>query len=181
MKKTCLLWVFFLCSLTCFAQPPAVVSTRTGQVKFFSSTPAEDIEAVNNEVNSKLSTSNGQIVFSVLIKGFRFRNALMQEHFNENYLESDQFPKADFKGNISNFNQLDFSKNGTHKVAVSGTITIHGVSQPITTEGNIEVKEGKITATSTFDLTLKDFNIKGMAIGNQVAKKVKVSLLCRYQ
>ncbi|MGV3767766.1 MAG: YceI family protein [Chitinophagaceae bacterium] len=181
MKKTCLLWVFFFCSLTCFAQLPTVMSTRNGQVKFFSSTPAEDIEAVNNEVNSKLSTSNGQIVFSVLIKGFRFRNALMQEHFNENYLESDKFPKADFKGTIANFNQLDLSKNGTHKVSVSGTITIHGTTKPLTAEGSLEVKEGQITAGSTFDLTLKDFNIKGMAIGNQVAKQVKVSLLCRYQ
>lgn len=84
--------------------------TKTGYIGFYSHTPVEDIKADNNQVASILDSQTGEMVFNVLIKSFVFEKALMQEHFNENYMESDKYPKASFKGKVSNLEKIDFSK-----------------------------------------------------------------------
>src|SRR5437764_415808 len=89
-------------------QAQKIYSAKAGKISFFSSAPLEDIEAKTSEVESKLAPANGQVVFMLLIKGFQFRNALMQQHFNEDYMESTKFPKSDFKGMITNIKEIDF-------------------------------------------------------------------------
>ena len=90
--------------------------TKNGFISFYGHTPMEDIKADNNQVASVLDISTGDLVFQVLIKSFHFDRALMEEHFNENYMESDKFPKASFKGKITNLQSVNFSKNGTYDV-----------------------------------------------------------------
>jgi polyisoprenoid-binding protein YceI len=99
------------------------------------------------------------MVFQALIKSFHFDRALMEEHFNENYMESDKFPKSVFKGKISNLKNVDFSKNGTYNVTVEGDLTIHDVTNKISTQGTIEVVSGGINANSKFKIVPEDYKI----------------------
>src|ERR1043165_7970394 len=111
--------------------------TRTGKITFFSATPLENIEAFNNEVAAVADASNGELVFQAPIKSFKFEKSMMQDHFNENYMESDKYPKADFKGRISNVGSVNFSKDGTYNVTANGKLTMHGVTRDITAPGTI--------------------------------------------
>src|SRR5688500_12626839 len=116
---------------------PGIVSAQTkfidrnGKASFFSSAPMEDIEAHNSQVVSILDMERGEIAVSMLMRSFNFKKALMEEHFNENYVESNRFPKASFKGKITNLDDIDFSKNGTYTLDVAGEITLHGVTKPL--------------------------------------------------
>jgi polyisoprenoid-binding protein YceI len=161
------------------AQSQTVYQTKSGMAKFYSAAPAENIEAINNLVDSKLAT-NGQVVFLIPIRGFVFKNALMQEHFNENYMESSKFPKAVFMGTISNLKDVEFTKDGSYNVTVSGDITIHGVKKNLSTQGTIEIKGGKVSSKSTFKINITDFGIKGNYIGEKIAKQVDVTIDCKY-
>jgi polyisoprenoid-binding protein YceI len=157
-----------------------IYSTKTGKISFFSSAPLEDIEAKTSEVESKFA-SNGQIVFTLLMKGFEFENQQMEDHFNEEYLESTKYPKADFKGNIINMNEIDLSKDGTYPAKVKGNLTIHGVTKEIATNGTIEVKGPKVIAKSKFDIALKDYNIGGALIGKKIANTIAITINCEYE
>ena len=179
MKKFILVMlVSVFCITKIYAQK--IYSTKTGSITFFSETPLEDIEAKNNGVESKLATSNGQIVFLLLIKGFQFDNRLMQEHFNENYMESDKYPKSDFKGFITNIKAINFSKDGVYPANAKGKLTIHGVTKEIESKGTIEVKGGKVTVKSSFNIKLKDYSIGGSLVGDKVAESIKVNVECKY-
>lgn len=171
------LFITLLYSSTAFGQK--IYSTKTGQIKFFSSTPAEDIEAVNNEVDSKLSSS-GQMQFTVLIKGFRFPNSLMQEHFNDDYMESAKFPRGDFKGTLTGMKEADFKKEGTYKVTATGNLTMRGISKPVSVPGTVEVKKGAIIVKAVFKVALKDYNITGSEIGKAIAKDIEITVNCQY-
>lgn len=157
------------------ADAQKVFATRNGQIGF-SAPSDEDVKAVNNEVTSRVA-DNGQITFSLLIKGFKFKYAEMQEHFNDQYLESQRFPRADFRGNILNLKEVNFSKNGTYKLTVKGDLTMHGVTKNITTNGTLEVKDGKLVISARFSLLMKDFNVDASSI----TEKVSVDLSCHYQ
>ena len=151
--------------------------TKTGEVSFFSHAPMEDIKAVSNTGSSVLDASNGKLQWAVLIKSFAFTKALMQEHFNENYLESNKFPKATFKGQIDNYNKIDVTKNGKSTVKVSGDLTLHGVTKKLTTEALVEVKGGKIDADATFNIIVADYNIAiPSLVKDQISKSVKVKV-----
>jgi hypothetical protein len=102
--------------------------TKNGYIGFYSHTAMEDIKGDNNQVASVLDISNGDMVFQVLIKSFHFDRALMEEHFNENYMESDKFPKSSFKGKITNLSSVDFSKPGKYDVTVEGELNMHDVT-----------------------------------------------------
>jgi polyisoprenoid-binding protein YceI len=132
--------------------------TKTGQISFHSNAPEEKIEANNYQVSSIL-TSAGDLIFQVPIKSFEFKQALMQDHFNENYLESDKYPKATFKGKILNMEKLDLKKDGKYVIEVEGELSMHGITKKITTKGQLEIKGDKITATAAFPVALKDYNI----------------------
>lgn len=152
-----------------------VYGTRNGKISFIAPND-EDVKAVNNEVTSRLA-DNGTLSFSCLIKGFKFAYAEMQDHFNTEYLQSNQFPRADFKGNITNLKEVLFTKNGTYKAMVKGDLTLHGVTKNITVNGTITVKDGKISAIASFPIIMKDFKIDA----SSVTEKVKAEINCIYQ
>jgi hypothetical protein len=133
--------------------------TKNGFISFYSHTPMEDIKADNNQVVGVLDISTGEMVFQALIKSFHFDRALMEEHFNENYMESDKIPKSVFKGKITNLASVDFTKNGTYNVNVEGDLTIHDVTNKISTKGTIEVISGGINANSKFNIVPEDYKI----------------------
>lgn len=147
--------------------------TKNGNIRFFSSTPVEDIEAHNRQVNSALDQQTGDFVFKILMKSFQFEKALMQEHFNENYVESDKFPNASFIGKVLNIKDIDFAKNGSYNATVEGDLTIKGVTKKVAEKGTFEVKDGKVIGKSTFNVLLADFDIK---IPNTVASNISKSI-----
>jgi len=152
-----------------------VFGTRNGKISF-SSASDEDVKAVNNEVASRMA-DNGQMTFSLLTKGFKFKLAEMQEHFNDQYVESNKFPRADFKGNIVNLTDVNFNKDGAYKTSVKGDLTLHGVTKNITASGTINIKDGKPSVSCQFILVMKDFNIDAA----KVTDKVTVDVSCQYQ
>jgi hypothetical protein len=159
-----------------------VLITRQGKVSFFGKTPLENIDAINNEASSALNTKTGEIGFAVLIKGFHFEKALMEEHFNENYMESDKIPKANFKGKINNLSSVDLTKDGSYTVTVDGNLTIHGVTQKVSVPGTIVVKSGMPEVTAKFNVAPKDYNIKIPSIvADKIAESMNVSVDCKYE
>ena len=166
------------------AQTPSaqkIYATKTGQIFFNATGGAVAIAAVNNQVDSKFVDATGQIIFGVLVKGFKFENQLMEDHFNENYMESTQFPKADFKGYIKNIKEVNFTKDGTYPITIEGNLTIHGNSQKVSTNGTLQVAEGKPTITGEFAIKIKDYGIKGLYIGEKIANEAKIKVNCKYQ
>jgi len=153
--------------------------TKTGTITFFSSTAIEDIEAVNKAAVSILDTQTGDIQFAVLMKGFEFKKALMQEHFNRDYAESNQFPKSEFKGIVSNNNDINYKKHGTYPAKVKGKLTIHGQTKEIEATGSIMVAEEKISLHSSFNILLSDYNIKIQKIHrNNISGSIKITVDC---
>lgn len=178
--KSSLLSLTLLITIASFAQP--MYMTRNGQISFYSKTPMENIDAVNNEVTAMINSSTGELAFAVLIKSFRFERALMEEHFNENYMESDKFPKATFSGKITNPGNVNFNANGNYPVSVEGELTIHGVKKSITSTGTINISGSKVTALSTFLVRLADYNISIPAlVADKISETVEVKVNCEYQ
>lgn len=134
--------------------------TKNGSVSFFSKTDMENIDAHNNQVVCILTPATGELQFSLLVKNFHFEKALMEEHFNENYMESDKFPKSTFKGTYTPASAVNYTKDGVYPVTVSGDLTMHGVTKRVTATGSITVKGSTIKADSKFNVKLADFDIK---------------------
>lgn len=158
------------------------MASRDGEITFYSSTPMEDIEAVNRKVASVYVPSTGAIEFSALIKAFAFEKAMMQEHFNENYMESKTFPKAIFKGKVTAAEGADLSQVGTHAVLVEGDLTIHGVTKHIIVMGTLTTSnDGRIKAESDFDVKPEDFGIKVPGVvRSKIAELVQVKVRLEY-
>lgn len=155
--------------------------TKNGYIGFLSQTPVETIKAENNQVVGALDISTGEMVFQALIKSFHFDRALMEEHFNENYLESDKIPKSIFKGKITNLSAVDFKKNGIYNVSVEGDLTMHDVTKKITANGTIEVVTGGLNANSKFDIVPEDFNITiPGVVRNKINKSFEVTITMKY-
>lgn len=155
--------------------------TKNGNISFFSKTSLENIKADNNQVLSVLNAQTGEVQFSVLIKSFHFEKALMEEHFNENYLESEKFPKATFKGSITDMGRVNFGTDGMYTVPVSGDMTMHGVTKKIITTATITIKAGKVSATSKFFVKLADYNISIPGIvKDNIAESVEVTVLSSF-
>ena len=180
-----LLLVILVCNMqVANAQTPSaqkVYATKTGQIFFNATGGAVAIAAVNNQVDSKFVDATGQIIFGVLVKGFKFENQLMEDHFNENYMESTQFPKADFKGYIKNNKEVNFTKDGNYPITIEGNLTIHGTAQKVSTNGTLQIAEGKPTITGEFSIKIKDYGIKGLYIGEKIANEAKIKVNCKYQ
>ncbi len=180
MKRLITLILISTVSILGFSQ--SVFMTRNGQVSFFSKTQMENIEGTNNEVTSMIDTSKGDIVFAVLVKSFRFEKALMEEHFNENYLESTKFPKATFQGKFTNTQSINFTKDGTYTSTVEGDLTMHGVKQRQTATGTITVKNGKISAVSTFTIKLADYKIERPSlVADKISETIEIRVNCQYE
>ena len=178
MKRAIPLLLLVCASFTLHAQK--LFSTKTGQIKFNASSPIEKIEAVNNQVDSKMIDKTGQIVFSVLIKSFKFENQLMEDHFNENYMESSKIPKADFKGYITNVASVDFSKDGKYPINLEGSLSLHGVQQKVSATGTLTIAGGKPTLSGTFKIKIKDYGVTGLYIGTKIASEAEITIKCEY-
>lgn len=160
-----------------------MVRSKT-HIKFFSTTPAEDIEANNYSATSTINTYGGNIVFVVPMQGFEFEKALMQKHFNqENFLDTKTYPEARLVAKITNVNELDFTKDGKYDAMIEGDMTIKGVTKKIKEKGTVTVKGRMVEAKSVFNLTLADYGVefvKGKPSSN-IAKTVEVTVLAEYQ
>lgn len=155
--------------------------TKSGFVSFFSASVVEDIEAKNQQVAAVVDLSMGQLAFSLPIKGFVFKRSLMQEHFNENYLESDKFPKATFTGKLVNFDAATLAGAGPRPVQVEGDLTLHGVTRRVQVPGTLELKNGQLLATAAFPVAPADYKVEVPAlVRNSIAKimTVRVALTC---
>lgn len=178
MKKVIITTALFIFCINSFAQ---TYFTRNGKIEFFSKAPLENIEAKTNEVTSIFDIKKGEFAFNALIKSFKFKKALMEEHFNENYMESNTFPKATFKGVITDISKVNFSKDGNYSVNVAGDLTIHGITKKIEVPGTISVSQGKISANSKFNIKVKDYNIKIPAtVVNNIAETISITVDCKY-
>ncbi len=159
--------------------------TKTGHAQFFSETVAENITANNYKMVSTLDSKTGAMVFSVPIQSFEFEKSMMQKHFNqENYMDSQKYPKAKFKGTITNIADVDFSKDGTYNVTISGNMTIKGKTKPITEKGTLHVKGSEIHAKSTFNVTIADYGVgkpPKKSKTDNVADVVKVTVDLNYK
>jgi hypothetical protein len=155
MKHIFKLFIFsILISSKSFGQ---LYATQSGETNFFSETPVENISAVNKTVGAILNTSTNELVVSMKMSAFDFPNKLMQEHFNENYMESEKFPTGVFKGKI--VEAIDYTKNGTYDVTAKGQLTLHGVTQARDLKGKLTVDNQKIGLACNFDVKLVDYKI----------------------
>jgi polyisoprenoid-binding protein YceI len=180
MKKQFLI-LLILCG-SFGAQSQDIYFTRTGRIDFHAGTSLEDIDAVNNEVASLLNVKTGELVFTVLVKSFHFKRALMEEHFNENYMESNQFPKASYKGKITQPALVKPGSNGTYSVVTEGELTIHGVTRKVTAPAKITVSNGKMTGQATFKILLADYNIQiPGVVAEKISKEAEIQVSCVYE
>lgn len=151
--------------------------SKSANVSFNSEAPVEKIEAVNSKGTCVIDFSSGQMEFAVLIKAFQFEKALMQEHFNENYMESGKFPKSTFKGSIENIASVNLQKDGTYAVQVSGKLEIHGVTKDIQVPATIMVKNGSVSVESSFSVAVADYDIEiPSVVRENITKIVDISL-----
>lgn len=179
MKKIAIILTFVFAVNTIFAQK---FFTKTGHISFFSTTPIEDIEANNYQASSVLNFENGEIVFSLLMKSFEFEKALMQEHFNEKYVESDEFPKAKFVGAIKDYKLFDLTTNGTYEVLIVGEMTIHGVTKKVSANGIFTLKDSELSAQAKFPLIIEDYDIDiPSVVSDKIAKEVSISVAMDYK
>jgi len=156
--------------------------TRTGTIQFFSETDIENIEAINNQVSSVINIDNGEMAFTLLLKAFAFEKALMQEHFNEKYVESEKFPKSSFKGSIVDFSSSDLSKT-PKEYSVKGDLTIHGITKKIEVKMTLIVNsENQIIGTSIFTIKLEDYDIKvPSAVRSQISETIEINVKLDYE
>lgn len=176
MKKYFVLIVIMAMSGT-LANGQGKYFSREAKIQFFSKAPMEEIEAINRKGTAVLDTESGKLEFSVLMKAFEFEKALMMEHFNENYVESNKYPKSVFKGTILNPSSVQWGKDGTYSVTVKGTMELHGVTKELEAPGTIVIKDGKLNAKSEFKLNIKDYNIDiPSLVKDKVAETVKITV-----
>ena len=170
MKK--ILFFLILLSINTYSQGKYI--TRTGMVNFEASVPSfEEVKAINNTTTAIINTENGEFAALTLVKGFRFKNALMEEHFNENYAESDTYPKATFKGQILDFS-LDKLNEAKQLFLINGQLTFHGKTKQLDNINiDITLNEELITITGSFLVNASDFNIK-------IPKLLKIKLQVIY-
>ncbi|MCC3154170.1 YceI family protein [Hymenobacter sp. BT770] len=157
-------------------------TTGTGLVTFFSTAPLEDIEALNSKVGAIFEMATGQLAFSMLMSDFQFKNGLMQEHFNENYAESEKYPRARFTGKLLTVPDEAQLRSGPQPVYVQGQLTIHGVSRKVRVPGTLQLRDHDLVVTSKFAVAPADYRIKIPAlVRNNIAKSIDVSVIMTCQ
>jgi polyisoprenoid-binding protein YceI len=176
MKKTILFLSFVALTGSLFAQKK---TTTSATVTFDASTSIDALPKAENKTTiAAIDTKTGSVAFESTVKNFAFSNPMIQDHFNgDKWLNSDAFPKFTFKGKIADLSKVDFSKDGSYIVDVTGDLTIKDVTKPVTTPATIIVKAGAINATSAFSIKLADFGITGVPIdAGKVAKEPKITV-----
>ena len=161
---------------------PLRYTTASGQATFFSTAPLEDIEALNSRVAAIFELTSGQLAFSMLMRDFQFKNSLMQEHFNENYAESERYPRARFTGKFVTLPSLEQLRSGPQPVYVQGLLTIHNVKRKVRVPGTVQLRGDELVVTSKFSVAPADYRIKIPAlVRNNIAKSIEISMIatCR--
>ena len=171
------LWVLFLVvALNASAQRYVA---EQSSITFFSDATIEDIQAVNTKSAGMFDSQTSDLVFSVSIREFQFHKKLMQQHFNDKYMESDKYPKATFSGKLAGYNQ---SGTGTQSVQAKGKLLIHGVTNDVVISGTVESAEGKIIMKSKFIIKLEDYKIKiPQLMWQNIAEQVEVTVDFTYK
>ena len=156
--------------------------TKGGYISFFSASIMEDIEARNTKVAAVFDLATGQLAFSVPVHEFQFKRTLMQEHFNENYMESEKFPKATFSGQLLNAAQVaKLLPTATQNVEVEGSLTMHGVTHKVAVTGTLQMRDGQLVVFAYFNVAPADYAIDiPLLVREHIAKSVsvRVSLTC---
>ncbi len=174
-KKGTVFFLLLLSASFCFAQDKFF--TKTGKVNFFSKASMEDIEARNKTVTAVLDSKTGAVQFAIQMKGFEFEKQLMQQHFNENYVESDKYPRAEFKGVITNNNEINYGHEGSYPTKVTGKMTLHGVTRKIETTGSVKVDGENLKIESVFNIQLTDYKIKIPAVVKEkVSNNIRITV-----
>ena len=180
MKKTSLFVALVLSTSALFAQNK---TTTSATINFDATTSLDALpKAENKTAIAALDTKTGSVAFEVAIKNFAFSNPRMQEHFNSaGWMDSDQFPTANFKGKISNLSAVDFGKDGTYTADVEGDLTIHGVTHPVKTKASIKIDGNKISSKSDFTIKLEDYKVNnGAIVAGKVAKEPTISIVADF-
>jgi len=180
-KFYCSISIMLLCfSIQSLAQTK-IYRTNNGEISFFSETPLENIDAYSESMSSAIKPVNKDVAAVVLITSFKFKNALMQEHFNEKYLESDKYPKATFAGVINE--DIDFKKPGSYKITVTGKLTLHGVEQKRTINGLLTIDPNlKLKMKSDFTIKLVDHKIEvPQLVVTKIAETIRISIIAEYE
>jgi len=178
MKKIVLLIIISLAFNYIYAQVYKSVEKK-GILSFHSSTPMEDIDAKTEAANSLLNSITDSVMIRVQMTTFKFPKALMEEHFNENYVESSKFPVSSFRGKINQ--KLDFKTDGVHKVTCTGNLTLHGVTKLVTFDGIITIKGEEVNLTSDFKIKLVDYNIEvPKVVLKNIAEEIEVKANITY-
>ena len=170
MKKIPVL-LLLISSIAAFRTKAQLFITQTGETSFFSETPLENISASNKQVAAIINTSTSEVAVRIQNVAFHFPNKLMEEHFNENYMETEKYPNATFKGKIQE--ALDFQKEGIYEVTAKGTLEMHGVKQERTLKGKLTVAPAQLTLVCNIDVKLADHKID---IPTLVVAKIAESL-----
>ena len=182
MKKIILIVVLFITATNIQAQTKFF--TKAGKITFDATSPSspDKIYGTNDKATSVIDAASGAMEFALLMKAFAFDKALMQEHFIENYVESDKFPKAVFKGSITNMKEVNLQKDGSYPIKVKGNLTMHGVTKEVTADGKLTVKGGAIVnGTSKFNVLLSDFNVGiPSLVKDKVAPEAKITVDINY-
>ncbi|TVQ92045.1 MAG: YceI family protein [Bacteroidetes bacterium] len=155
---------YLLIILTCvlffvFEATSQTYITRNGTIRFFSEAPLENIEAVNRQVSSALDAETGEFVFRVVMRSFSFEKALMQQHFNDNFVESHKYPNATFQGQILDIGEIDFNSDGEYEVTVEGDLTMKDVTRFISEKGTLRISGDNVIGESVFIIRPEDYNI----------------------
>lgn len=153
--------------------------TKIGKIYFNCTGGIEKIEATNNSVTCVVDTKTGEMQFAVQMKGFEFEKSLMQEHFNENYVESEKFPRAVFAGSIANNKEVNYKKDGTYNAKVKGKLTIHGETKDVEAVGTVTIKKGAVSLHSDFMVQLSDYKIAiPSVVKDKIANDTKITVDC---
>ena len=159
------------------SQAPIKYFTRSGTISFFSATPLEDIAATNQRVAAAVDVASGQLVFTVPMQEFRFPKKLMQTHFNENYVESEKYPKATFSGQLVGFQPAVLDQAGPQPTVAEGDLTIHGVKRHVRVPGSLEKRGNRLLVNARFAVETADYNIEIPAlVRGHLAKTVDVTV-----
>ncbi|MDB5122077.1 MAG: polyisoprenoid-binding protein [Mucilaginibacter sp.] len=152
---------------------------KNARISLYSSAPIEDIKAVSTIGASVYNATSDELAFSVPIRSFQFDKSLMQEHFNSDYMESDKFPRATFKGKVQE--HIDVTKDGTYPIKVSGALSVHGVIQNRTIPGTISVKNGVISMTAEFMVKCTDHHIDiPQIVFHHIAESIQINVSATY-
>lgn len=173
--KSIILWLLLLSSGYSLQLHAQNYFTKNGKVSFSSKTSIETIQAVNNQVLAIIAPATRQVAFNLLVRGFLFEKQLMQDHFNEEVLESGKYPKASFTGKITD--NIDLTKPGKYQVHLTGKLTMHGITKPLTTAAELIISPGQLSASCQFEVTYTDYNIKMPSVlQNNIAKSITISV-----